>query len=211
MASERFTADNLFYTQLFINYLSSKDPRRLKFFDEAGVKIPDVGTRTYGHSAKGTRCVEVSRKLESPNTTLSMLVSLNGPEYYNVVRGATNTARFLSFFQEAGEAVNIETGRPCLEVGDIVIMDNLSSHHYEGGEILEEWFNTMGIELLYTPSYSPDLNPIELCFNKVKTELNGELRELVYSNMNLAITEAVETISARDMAGFYEATDYLFV
>ena len=76
---------------------------------------------------------------------------------------------------------------------------------------MEEWFNTMGIELLYTPSYSPDLNPIELCFNKVKTELNGELRELVYSNMNLAITEAVETISARDMAGFYEATDYLFV
>ena len=129
VASERFTADNLFYTQLFINYLSSKDPRRLKFFDEAGVKIPDVGTRTYGHSAKGTRCVEVSRKLESPNTTLSMLVSLNGPEYYNVVRGAANTARFLSFFQEAGEAVNIETGRPCLEVGDIVIMDNLSSHH----------------------------------------------------------------------------------
>ena len=47
VASERFTPDNLFYTQLFINYLSSKDPRRLKFFDEAGVKIPDVGTRTY--------------------------------------------------------------------------------------------------------------------------------------------------------------------
>ena len=148
VASERFTPDNLFYTQLFINYLSSKDPRRLKFFDEAGVKIPDVGTGTYGHSAKGTRSVEVARKLESPNTTSNMLVSLNGPEYYNVVNGATSTVRFLSFFEEAGEAVDIETGRPCLEVGDIVIMDNLSSHHYEGGQILEEWFNTMGIELL---------------------------------------------------------------
>ena len=56
---------------------------------------------------------------------------------------------------------NVNTGRPCLEVGDIVVMDNLSSHHYEGGEILEEWFDTMGIELLYTPSYSPDLNPGE--------------------------------------------------
>ena len=138
VASERFTPDNLFYTQLFINYLSSKDPRRLKFFDEAGVKIPDVGTRS----------VEVARKLESPNATSNMLVSLNGPEYYNVVNGATSTVRFLSFFEEAGEAVDIETGRPCLEVGDIVIMDNLSSHHYEGGQILEEWFNTMGIELL---------------------------------------------------------------
>ena len=65
-----------------------------------------MGT-AYGHSAKGSRCVEVGRKLESPNTTLSMLVSLNGPEYYNVVSGDTNTARFLSFFQEAGDIVNI--------------------------------------------------------------------------------------------------------
>ena len=80
-----------------------------------------MGT-AYGHSAKGSRCVEVGRKLESPNTTLSMLVSLNGPEYYNVVSGDTNTARFLSFFQEAGHIVNIQTGRPCLEVGEIVIM-----------------------------------------------------------------------------------------
>ena len=67
----------------------------------------------------------------------------------------------------------------------------------------------MGIQLLYTPSCSLDLNPIELCFNEVKTELNGELRELVYSNMNLAIIEAVDTIKARDMAGFYEATAYI--
>ena len=201
VAMERFTPDNLFYTQLFINYVSSKDPRSLEFFDDAGIKIPDVGT-AYGHSAKGSRCVEVGRKLESPK---------NGPEYYNVVSGATNTARFLSFFQEAGDVVNIQTGRPCLEVGEIVIMDNLSSHHFEGGGILEEWFGTMGIELLFTPSYSRDLNPVELCFNKVKCKLNGTLKELVHSNINLAIAKAVETFKERDMAGFYEATDYLFV
>lgn len=209
VARERFTGDNMFYTQLFINYLSSKNPRRLKFFDEAGVKLPDVGTRSYGHSAKGTRCVEIVRKLESPNSTLNMLVSMNGVEYYNILPGATNTVCFLSFFEEAGQAVNIETLRPCLEVGDIIVMDNLSSHHYEGGEILEEWFDQMGIELLYTPSYSPDLNPIELCFNKVKTVLNGEMRELVHSNLPLAVAEALESITAQDMAGFYEATSYL--
>ena len=67
-----------------------------------------------------------------------MFVSLNGPEYYIVVRGATNTGIFFSFFEEAGEA---KTGRSCLEVRDIVIMDNLSSHHYEWGAILDEWFN----------------------------------------------------------------------
>ena len=211
LARERFTPNNIFYTQLFINYLSSKDPTKLKFFDEAGIKIPEVGTRTYGHSAKGTRSVEIIRKQESPNNTLNLLVSLDGPEYYNILSGATNTARFLAFFEEAGAAVNVNTGRPCLEVGDIVVMDNLSSHHYEGGEILEEWFDTMGIELLYTPSYSPDLNPVELCFSKIKTVLNGELNELVHNNLYLAAAEAVDTIKANDMIGYFEATSYLFI
>ena len=45
-----------------------------------------------------------------------------------------------------------------------VIMDNLSCHHFEGGEVLEDIFNEMGIELLYTPIYSPVLNPAELVF-----------------------------------------------
>ena len=211
IAIERFTPINIFYTQLFINYLATKNPRRLKFFDEAGVKLPDEGTRLYGHSSLGTRCVEVVRKTESPNITLNMLVSLDGPEYYNLLDGATNTVRFLQFFQEAGNSVNVKTGRPCLEVGDILVMDNLGLHHYDGGEVLEEWLAEMGIELLYTPTYSPDFNPIELCFNKIKTVLNGELQERVHSNSKVAIMEAVEKITTQDMVGFYEATSYLFV
>ena len=170
-----------------------------------------MGTRTYGNSPIGSRCVEVVRKHDSPNNTLNMLVSLAGPCYYNIIRGATNTAHFLNFFEEANRAANIYTGRPCLEVGDIVVMDNLSSHHYEGGAILEEWFRTMGIELLYTPSYSPDLNPIELCFNKIKIMLNGQFKNLVHHNLNLAVAEAVETITENDTIGFYEATSYFFV
>lgn len=211
IALERFTHTNMFYTQLFINYLATKDPRRIKFFDEAGVKLPDAASRLYGHSSAGTRCVEISKKTETPNLTLNMLVSLDGPEYYNILNGATNTLSFLEFFEETGNAVNIQTGRPCLQVGDIVVMDNLTLHHFEGGEIIEDWLNEMGIELLYTPTYSPDLNPIELCFNKIKPILNGELQELTETNTKLAIAEAVEKITAQDMAGFYGATAYLFV
>ena len=69
----------------------------------------------------------------------------------------------------------------------------------------------MGIELLYTPSYSPDLNPVELCFSKIKTILNGELKELVHTNLYLAAAEAVDTIKANDMIGYFEATSYLFI
>ena len=46
--------------------------------------------------------MEVMKKAESPNTTLNMLVSLDGPEYYNLIDGATNTMQFLQFFEEAG-------------------------------------------------------------------------------------------------------------
>ena len=211
LAIERFTPENVIYTQLYIDYLSAKDPAKLKFFDEAGIKLPDVGGRSYGHSAIGVRCVEVVRKSESPNATLNLLVSLSGPEYYNVIRGPTNTVRFLEFFEEAAESVNVTNDRPCLEVGDTIVMDNLSCHHYEGGEVLEDWLHEMGIELIFTPAYSPDLNPVELCFNKIKGLLNGDLQELVASNTNLATMEAVERISQQDMRNFFEATSYLFV
>lgn len=81
-AKERFTQLNMIYSQLFINYLSSKNLFQLKFFDKAGVKMPDVGTRRYGHSPRGSRCIEVIQKCE----------------YYNVIDGATNTLEFLNFF-----------------------------------------------------------------------------------------------------------------
>ena len=160
VARERFTATNLLYTQIFIDYLSSKDARKIKFFDEAGIKMPDVGTRLYGHAPVGERCVEVVKQRQSANTTLN--VSLNGVEYYNLIDGASNTVQFLNFFEEAANAVNFETQRPALEVGDIIVMDNLGVHHYGAGEALEEFLADMGIELLYTPAYSPDLNPVEL-------------------------------------------------
>ena len=87
----------------------------------------------------GERCVEVERKLQNPNTTLNLLVSLNGVEYYNMLDGPT-------------DAVNFETAQPALEVGDIIVMDNLSVHHYEGreGEVLEEYLAEMGIVVIYS-------------------------------------------------------------
>lgn len=85
VAKERFTYENMVYTQLFINYLSSKDPAKIKFFGEAGIKTPDCGTRLYGNSPVGERCVEISREVESPNYTLNLLLSLNGAEYFNII------------------------------------------------------------------------------------------------------------------------------
>ena len=210
VAKERFTYENMVYTQLFINYLSSKDPAKIKFFDEAGIKTPDCGTRLYGKSPVGERCIEVSRKVQSPNYTLNLLLSLNGAEYYNIIDGPTNTSEFWNFFEEAANAANITTGRPVLEVGDIVVMDNLAVHHYDGGDVLEEYLADMGIELIFTPIYSPDLNPTELSFNKVKCLLNGRLADNVNENPKVAVGEAVESVSSEDARNFYSTTSYLF-
>ena len=159
--------------RLFIDYLKSKDVRTINIFDEAGIKVPDFGTRLYGHSPVGERCVEVIRKSESPNTILNMLVSYEGPQFYNLVDRATNTVEFLSFFQEAAGATFLQTLRPVLDVGNTIVVDNLVVHHYEGGELLEDVLFENGIELVFTPVYSPDLNPIETCFSKVKAALKS--------------------------------------
>ena len=147
------------------------------------MKTPDVGTRNYGHSPVGQRCIEIIRKCESPNSTLNLLTSLyDGVGYFNLLDGPTNTVNFLEFFHEASQNTSPLTDRPrmrILECGDIMIMDNLSFHHYEGGEVLEEFLNEQGIELLYTPIYSPDLNPAEQVFSKVKGALNFDLLPVV--------------------------------
>lgn len=140
VAKERFTYYNIVYTHLFIDYLSAKDPQHIKLFDEAGVKTPVVGTRLYGNSPVGQRCVEVSRKVESPNQTLNLLISLNGPEHCNIINGASHTLEFWNCFEEAANAGNVVAGRPALEVGDIIVMDNLAVHHYEGDKF---WRNTL--------------------------------------------------------------------
>ena len=59
--AEKFTPNNLDYCQDFVDYISSVDPYKLKFFDESGIKLPDVGRPNYGHSLIGTPAVEIMR------------------------------------------------------------------------------------------------------------------------------------------------------
>ena len=71
LALERLKPENIIYTQLFINYLSAKDPRKLKFFNEAGIKLPDVGGRSYGHSVVGP---VVLKLLENQNHQVQLSI-----------------------------------------------------------------------------------------------------------------------------------------
>ena len=106
---ERFTVENMAYTQMFIDYLNAKDPYKLKFFDECGLKLPYRGKRLYAHAPVGERCIELLRYHDSPNVTVNLLAGLNGVEYMNTVPGASYTMQFLRFFGEEGKAAKWET------------------------------------------------------------------------------------------------------
>ena len=95
--SRRFTAENLAYTQAYMDELYSRDPDRLKFFDEAGF-CPVSNHPTYGWSERGIRCVQVARYAENPHYTLNLMIETKGITYSNVEEGATNCEQFLDFF-----------------------------------------------------------------------------------------------------------------
>ena len=96
-ASERFTPENIVYTQLYIDYLKDKDPSSVKFFDESGFQLPDAGHRNFGFSPVGEDCVEARRYLSTANLTLNFLVGYDGVKYGNIIEGASNSVQFLRF------------------------------------------------------------------------------------------------------------------
>ena len=146
--------------------MANFDPFRLKFFDESGVSLYDCNKR-YGHSPVNSTCVELGRHLKSPNGTLNFLAGLDAVLYANTLDGASNTLEFLNFFDEATKATQIN-GNPVFMAGDILILDNCAMHHNAGGFALGQWLDTMDIDVVFLPTYSPTSFPgSSLYFKKV--------------------------------------------
>jgi len=112
------------------------------------------------------------------------------------VEGATTRAVFEAY---------VEWGlSPALCPGQVVVMDNLTAHK---GERVRELIEEQGCELLYLPPYSPDLNPIEEAFSKIKAfirKAEARSREALIEAMGSAIS----AVTARDARGFFEHCGY---
>ena len=117
-AAEKFTPDNIAHCQSYVNFMSTLDPLRVKFFEEAGFKLPDCANPKYRHSVKGQPCVEIMRNSQTSKVTLNLLCGLNGVMYANTLNGASNTLEFLNFFHEASQFTQPD-GNPILEYGDL--------------------------------------------------------------------------------------------
>lgn len=131
------------------------DPQCVVFIDETWAKTNM--TRTYGRSAQGTRVVERVPHGRWETTTFVGALRATGFVAPLTADGPINGRLFLAWVEQ--HLV------PTLSPGDIVIMDNLSSHKVAG---VREVIEAAGAELRYLPPYSPDFNPIELAFSKLK-------------------------------------------
>ena len=115
---------------------------------------------------------------------------------FTTFQGGTTADKFLNYLKE----VLIPTLRP----GDIVVMDNLRTHHVQAvGELLRN----AGAEALYLPAYSPDLNPIERLWSKVKAILR-KLRVRSPDALDAAIRSAFRCVSAHDCLGWFLYAGY---
>ena len=131
------------------------DPAHVVFIDETWAKTNL--TRTYGRSPVGTRLIEKTPCNRWETTTFLGALRVEGFVAPLTVDGPINGPLFLAWIKQQLA--------PVLKSGDIVVMDNLSSHKVAG---VREAIEATGAELRYLPPYSPDLNPIELAFSKLK-------------------------------------------
>ncbi len=134
------------------------DPDRFVFIDETGASTNMV--RLYGWAPRGERLVDAAPYGHWRTTTFVAGLRSTGLVAPLVLDGPMNGPAFLAYVEQFLA--------PALRPGDVVVMDNLSAHKVAG---IAEAIRAVGASLLYLPPYSPDLNPIEQVFAKLKALL----------------------------------------
>jgi transposase len=172
----------------------SLDARSVVFVDEMGTNISL--SPLYGWSRKGERANCSVPRNRGKNTRLLASMSVEGMGRSLAVEGATNSEVFETYVERVLA--------PALRRDQVVVMDNLSAHK---GERVRELIEGRGCELLYLPPYSPDLNPIEEAFSKIKglmRKAEARSREALLE----ALGAAISALSAQDARRFFEHCGY---
>ena len=171
--------------------LSRYDKNNLVFIDESGVNT-DL-TRIYGRAAGGTRCVDKVPLNTPKNTTILSSIRLNGETTYTSYQGGTTSDKFADYLQ------NVLA--PTLQEGDIVIMDNMRTHH---SKEVKKVIADLKINVVYLPPYSPDFNPIEKMWSKIKSVLR-KLKVRILEDLPDAIKYSFSKVCASDCLGWFNA------
>jgi transposase len=165
------------------------------FVDEMGVHTSLAPL--HGYSRKGERVYLQVPRNRGSNTTLVASITLSGMGETLAVEGSTTQEVFEAYVEQCALA-------PTLEAGRVVIMDNLCAHKPSR---VRELMEGKDCELVYLPAYSPDFNPIEEAFSKIK----GMLRQAGARTKDALVDvlgEALWAISVQDARGYFEHAGY---
>jgi transposase len=175
--------------------ISSIESERFVFVDECSSNTSLAPL--YGWSRRGERAHQKAPRNWGKNITLVSSISKKwGMGASLVVEGSTNGTVFQAYVQDVV--------LPTLKRGQVVVMDNLSAHK---GERVLELIEAKGCELIYLPPYSPDFNPIEQAFSKLKSYLRAACARSRDALMEV-IGEALRTITVSDAEGYFEHCGY---
>lgn len=168
---------------------------RLKFVDEAGVHLSF--TRLYGRATPGKRVVDtVPQQPGGPAWTLLGALGWQGLSAPWLLKGAVDGTAF--------EVYVDQVLGPTLRPGDIVVMDNLSAHKVTA---VESAITARGAQVHFLPPYSPDLNPIEQCWAKVKAGLRAA-KARTFEALVEALKTALQAVTPADAIAWFQHCGY---
>jgi len=175
-------------------WLSEVAAGELVFVDEMGSQLGM--SRLYARSPKGQRAHGSLIRNRGANLTTIGALSCTGMQAAMVFTGATDKTAFLTFIHQ----VLLPTLRP----GQIVVMDNLGAHRARG---VQQAIEAAGCTVIFTPPYSPEFNPIEECWSKVKAILRG-IAARTRESLTQAIASAFDLITLQDIQGWFNHAGY---
>ncbi len=166
----------------------------VKFIDEFGVHLGL--TRLYGRAVPGQRVVEATPGYSGPHYTVIAALGLEGIGAPWVFEGATSGLAFETYVEHV-------LG-PTLKAGVLVLIDNLSAHK---PEVIRQQIERRGARLHFLPPYSPDWNPIELCWAKVKAALR-DAKARTFEALVEALGNALREIDPAEVLAWFAHCGY---
>lgn len=152
--------------------------------------------RLRSRAPKGERAYGNVPRNRGKNTTLIASMSLHGMGEAMCIRGATDSGVFEAYVERFLA--------PTLSEGQVVVLDNLGAHRTRR---VRELIEAKGAELVFLPAYSPDLNPIEEAFSKIKNVLR-KLAARTHEALLEAMEEALSAVTPQDAAGWFDHCGY---
>jgi transposase len=193
-ASEQNRPDVVQLRRVWAEILPELDPERLVFIDETGASTKMA--RLYGRAPRGQRCRAPIPHGHWKTTTFTGALRLGALTAPMVLDGPMNAAAFLAYLEQVLV--------PTLIPGDIVVMDNLPAHKPAA---VRQAIEAAGGLLLYLPPYSPDFNPIEMAFAKLKAILK-KIAARTVAELWQAIAASLSSFTPAECRNYFAAAGY---